>query len=432
MSYGLKLLKAIVRCKDRNALNTVNPDYFDDEHPEELSAYKFIKKHSRLYGKMPSIATVKSNGHSLEVSAEEPVAYYMQKVIDRALFNIFSKGVQDIAAGMQAMDVTAVRNIFMETLSAAHSMSNPLEYATLGNLAKKVLARYKEDKILVGLRGIPTGWASLDASTGGWQQGDNAFIVARPYMGKSWCLLHSANAAWRAGNSVCFVSMEMLPENLVRRWIGMSSLVNPKFIAAGKMGSFGEARVSKTIEHFDNGAPVHFLSGNFEKSVGGVESMLAQFKPTIAFIDAGYLLAPSDGRRRYNSASEANTATMDDLKKMALGTGVPNVVTVQFNRTASASALSGSSTRLDLSSIGGTDAVGKNADHVLGLRKPRAPHSETARIVEQMKVREGEPLDFGMNFQFYPMNFEECPVEPLLGHAKEITTSEDAQNDFML
>ena len=417
MSLGIKVLKAILRTKDRAAFKKLHTSSFDESKPDEAKLHAYIRKHIKQYGKLPSIPTVQAAGFDLKVSAEEPVAFYLQRLSERALFNVFAMGMKEVNDALQANDLTVVRNVWKATLGKAMNLGSPNDYATLSQLAQEVLEEYSVDSTTFGLKGIPTGWPTLDESTNGWLPGDSGFIVARPYMGKSYMLLRCAEAANAAGYSCVFVSNEMTPRAMARRWIGVRGKINPGYITKGTLGTWGANRMRATIEDMKSGAPVHFLAGNFTKSVAALDDMISEFQPDIAFIDAGYLMTPSDTTRRFNAEHESQKAVIDELKVCALGTGVPNLSTVQFNRNASTKPLQGS--RYDLKDIGGTDAVGRNADHVLGIRKPAAPYTETHRIIEQMKIREGEPHDFGIHFSFHPMCFDECPIDLLLSGKAE-------------
>lgn len=427
MSLGLKAIKAILLKRDRAAWKKLSPALFDPAKPEELNAYEFVRSHVKKFGKLPGAATVQSNGLDLKVSADEPVAYYMERLSQRALFNIFANGIKEVSLVMQSNDIVAVRNIWKETLGKSLAMGSPNDYATLAGLAEEVMTEYKQDQFAFGLKGIPTGWPSLDMSTNGWMPGDSGFIVARPWMGKSYMLLKAADAANKAGFSIVFVSNEMMPKAMVRRWLAVRGNLNPTYINKCELGTWGVGKLRATVDEVKTGAPCHFLAGNFSKTVGSLEDMIAEFQPDIAFIDAGYLMHPSDTRRKFNAEHESQKAVIDELKMCALATGVPNLSTVQFNRNASVKPTQG--TRYDLKDIGGTDAVGRNADHVLGIRKPGAPYTDTHRIIEQMKIREGEPLDFGINFSFHPMNFDECSLDMLISGKAE---SETVDTSFML
>ncbi len=92
----------------------------------------------------------------------------------------------------------------------------------------------------------------LDEATAGAQAGDLVVVMARPWVGKSYTLMHMALSAWQAGCSVLFVTMEMTPLQVVRRILGMYSGVNPDLIRRGMLSdrvyqliSSSAARLSK-------------------------------------------------------------------------------------------------------------------------------------------------------------------------------------------
>lgn len=60
-----------------------------------------------------------------------------------------------------------------------------------------------------GLNGVPTGFADIDAHTGGWQAGNFILLGARPAMGKTTISLDFAFAAAEAGVPTAFFSLEM-------------------------------------------------------------------------------------------------------------------------------------------------------------------------------------------------------------------------------
>lgn len=68
------------------------------------------------------------------------------------------------------------------------------------------------------LRGVTTGFADLDAVTGGWQLQDLAIVAARPSMGKSAFMLQSALKASKADAAAIF-SLEMADSALLDRAI---------------------------------------------------------------------------------------------------------------------------------------------------------------------------------------------------------------------
>ena len=66
---------------------------------------------------------------------------------------------------------------------------------------------------------------------------------------------------------------------------------------------------------------------------------------------------------------------------------------------------------LDTVDIAGSDTIPQDASLIFGLRSGAAPFTETRRIVELMKNRDGEESRFSVHFKFSPVNLTEAPAE---------------------
>lgn len=414
-SLGFKLLAAALMSNDKNSLLSLHSSLFSES---EQPAFMFVQKHLRKYGQLPSIKATAANGFALP-QANDALPYYLERIRDRAIFNLVVEGQKSLNEALRANDIESVRQHYRNMNAAILGVHNPNEYIPLSALASMVEDEYEIAKAHPGLMGITSGYATLDNQTGGFMGGDLIVIVARPWMGKTWIQLQMAFSAWAAGHDIAIITMEMINKALARRFISVHTGLNPKFIKTGQLSMHGEEVLKQTVELYKSGktAQCHFLAGNFSKSVGSVDEMIQQLNPAIVFIDAGYLLSPTTRIRE--SQQQVAKAVVDELKQVAVNRNKPICVTVQFNRNVRASkapslknATRGS--RLDLADIGGTDAVGQNADIVAGLRKPPAPYTDIKRIVEMMKVRDGDAEDFATDFSFYPMRFGEVPMASLV------------------
>jgi replicative DNA helicase len=93
--------------------------------------------------------------------------------------------------------------------------------------------------------GVPTGFASLDEMTSGFQPGDFVIVAGRPSMGKTaLCLNFAVNAARRAGTAVGIFSLEMGKEQLVQRMLCSEALVDSKRFRNGFLRNGGRGEES--------------------------------------------------------------------------------------------------------------------------------------------------------------------------------------------
>lgn len=420
-NLGKQLLRRLLEDQDSVALfELVTETLF----PDEIKIYEWVKKFFRTHKVLPSVEVVASNGFLLP-EADSPLEYYLKRVHDRAINGAILTRQDALATAMAEQDMEKAVQTLRDTLSAITALKNPNSYTTIKAIAKKVREDYEIAKFTPGLIGVTTGYPTLDEMTTGLLPGDLGVIVARPGMGKTYTLLKMAHAAWKAGKRVAIITMEMINEALVRRWIGVDASLNPKLIRKGELDIHGEKIFNATIDGYENADNAYFMAGNFAKSTAAVEEMLIQLDPDAIYIDGGYLLSPTDKRNADNGAQLAKKV-INELKQTFVNFKKPGAVTVQFNRNAPRPTKAfDKGTRLDLADIGGTDAVGQDADWILGLKIPPAPYSNTHRIIETMKIREGEAVDFATDFNFWPMKFGEVPLESIIAMDDEVTEADE-------
>ena len=99
-----------------------------------------------------------------------------------------------------------------------------------------------------GLRGVTTGFQSLDDLTLGWRPGWLVVIAARPSVGKSLMVQASAIAAAKTGKRVAFFSLEMRRGELEDRLLSSLAQVDHMRIQSGHLG---QADSAKLIEAFE-------------------------------------------------------------------------------------------------------------------------------------------------------------------------------------
>lgn len=110
------------------------------------------------------------------------------------------------------------------------------------------------------LRGIPTGFASLDGILAGLQRSDLFILAARPSMGKTALSLNLAhNVAVGAKEPVLIFSLEMSKEQLVDRLLSMESGVDAWALRTGNLTdndfeklSMAMGTLSETKMYFDD------------------------------------------------------------------------------------------------------------------------------------------------------------------------------------
>ena len=403
MSVATNLFRAAIEQGAVNVFRAVQQQHL---LPDEVPVYLRINQHLLLHGRLPSVETLQAQGIALPIS-HEPASYYVQELRRRFAYNILNRHYRNLLPAMQGRNPENAINIMADCVQEARSVVEPARYSTLSNLMDVTEADYNTARAQLGmLRGVTTGYPTLDDLTLGVQPGDVMVIAGRPGMGKSYILLHAAHAAWRAGYNGAFVSMEMSLLQIGQRWIGIETGMNPRHIRSGEVSWWAEDQLRANIQSVREGhasVPFQFLSGDFSKSVEGVERMVEQFNPSVLYVDAAYLLTAEGQQRGYISKWESISGVIAALKRLALRKGIPVIITVQLNRNVKTK----QQKEIDLGDVAGSDSIPQDSSILLAVREGAPPYERTRRILQMLKNRDGELRDFGIDFTFSPTSFRE-------------------------
>lgn len=394
------LLSAIVANVQMNAFRSIDPELLLQGR-EELRVHSFIQQHHDQYRVVPNAEVIADNTGIILPEVSQPVDYYMTRVQERAMFNNISEPynrLQDALSNpRKRMDdmknaIDELGRVKARFIDAGRGIE------TSDHLIAEVVRLSEERRMSGGIvQGITTGYEELDLTMDGYNNEDLVVWVGRPGRSKSWVLLKQAHAAWTAGYKPLYVSMEMGGVQNMRRIIGIHSGINPTFIKRGQIQTLARPFFDRAVHELLEQRPLHMVTANFSRTVDQIASFIEQYTPDIVFIDAGYLLSPR--KKRYGSSGRRETISdvIEELKELAANSGIPFVITVQFNRQAEHRRRAGSGesfnpiAHLSLAEIGETDVIGQTATHVLGIEFPPDPLGrDDYRCFGFLKGREGE------------------------------------------
>ncbi|AHC30474.1 DnaB-like replicative helicase [Rhizobium phage vB_RleS_L338C] len=398
MSIGLQLVRAAIEGGSREALRQVPITLFT---PDELPRVQFVVNHISNHGALPSIQICTENGITFPGTNGGNFSYFMTRLRQRAITNSATAGAQGLLAAIRARNDQDIVSIVENMHGQMTSVSQNESTMPITNAIQAAWQEYHEARANPGMRGITTGFSVLDRVTAGLRPGDVTTIVARPGVGKSWTILNMALRAWLAGNSVCFVSMEMTAIETARRLIGMATGVNPDFISRGTVSHWAEDNVEQWIATVPGRPPFILMVGDLSKSVQDVDYMIMEYEPDICYVDASYLLKPTEGNMFRGKRWESAQQVAEGIKGVALKRHRHIVQTVQFNRSQTVDE------EMSLDNIGGTDAYAQISSLAMGIRIGAAPNERRQRRYGLLKNRHGiDWLTFETNFIFDPFNMD--------------------------
>src|SRR5215218_1036709 len=161
----------------------------------------------------------------------------LQKFIQRELIRISGEIISD-----SYEDSTDVFDLLDEAESKLYEVTSTHlrnSYETIDSVLVKTIQRIEDLRHKnEDISGVPSGFASLDRITYGWQSTDLIILAARPSVGKTAFALNLArNAALHPTKPtpVAFFSLEMSAGQLVQRILSAESEIWREKISRGKM-----------------------------------------------------------------------------------------------------------------------------------------------------------------------------------------------------
>lgn len=181
------------------------------------------------------------------------------------------------------------------------------------------------------LTGADTGFEELNIKTGGYQPGDLVIVGARPGMGKTAWMLHSALSVSRKSVGIIF-SIEMGIQQLSERLVSSDSFVELYRLLHGLMSNDHVRLMDDTITRLEE--PKLYIDDSSTVTIPYIRSVLRRLRrqigPTMqlcVFVD--YLqLVKGRGRNRVEEVSDVSR----ELKAIARELNCCVVALAQLNR----------------------------------------------------------------------------------------------------
>jgi len=389
MDYDKGLVSALLR-EGAPSVREVRQKLPSIEHlrGDGRFVYDFIVDYSSNYGSTPTMALVQQHtGIDLDpdplTSNEElaaPSLWWVEKIVERHLFESLQSIGKNFYKHMESGDPNGALSLIEKGIKTLRreSLSGDSGVQGIGSLGKEVQDYYLDLK--AGKRGILTPWSGInDATLGFWPQ-DLALFVARAGVGKTWTAALLALKAWEDGHKVLFATTEISRMRIAMRMLAVKFKFGYNDFRSGKLSMMQEKYMEEEINALMKDEKFFVAGGNFDFRVESFTALVEEYEPALCLLDGAYLLKV-EGNTRTERAANA----FDEVKRVANGTGVPMVCTMQFNRQAKANMAD----TADLANIGLTDVAGWNADSAYALTQTDDQKKDGIMEYRPMKVREG-------------------------------------------
>ncbi|MDD2657987.1 MAG: replicative DNA helicase, partial [Candidatus Pacebacteria bacterium] len=233
-----------------------------------------------------------------------------------------------------------------------------------------------------GIRGVPSGFPSLDKLLSGFHPSDLVILAARPSMGKTSLALDIArNAAVRHNVPVGIFSLEMSSEQLIDRMLAAESFVDSWKMRTGQVRSEDDfGRIRDALEVLSK-API-FIDDKPGNNILAMRAVARRLKRErgigLIVVDYLQLMAPTSTKAS-DSLVQQITEISRSLKGLARELEVPVIALSQLSR-----AVEQRGGKPRLSDLRDSGSIEQDADVVMFIHREdkRNPDSDRPNIAE--------------------------------------------------
>ena len=375
----------------------IEPNSVDDAMGELTPSCFYSEKHRMIFEAMQTLAKehaaldllsvsqkLRDNGKldeiggtvflvhlSQKVGAAAHIEYYIrilkQKCIQRELITASYKILK--SSYDESINVDYLIDLAQTNIFSAIQNNVKKDVQEIGNVINDALEDLQKLQGQTGLSGVPSGFASLDKVTQGWQPSDLIILAARPSMGKTAFVLNLArNAAVDFNKPVAIFSLEMPAIQLAKRMMVSETRLSADKIKGGvkllpyewEQLDIQLKRLAKAPIYIDDTPSLPVMEFRSK-----VKRLVNQKGVRLVVVDYLQLMqGPAElrGMREQEVAAISRT-----LKATAKEMGVPIIALSQLSRQSENR--QGSNRRPQLSDLRESGSIEQDADMVIFIHR---------------------------------------------------------------
>ena len=257
------------------------------------------------------------------------------------------------------------------------------------------------------LRGVPTGFDSLDKKLSGFQKSDLIIIAARPSMGKTSLALDIARkVAVKNQLPVAIFSLEMSSQQLVDRMLAADSKVDAWKLRTGNLNREEEFNLIRESLDTLSKAPIFIddqPANNILKMRSIARKLKRQHDLKLIIVDYLQLMAPTQTRASDNMVQQV-TEISRSLKHLARELDIPVIALSQLSR-----AVESRGGRPKLSDLRDSGSIEQDADVVMFIHREKEEDGQKSNMAEILieKHRNGPTGKVSLNFDDKKATFQD-------------------------
>jgi len=392
----------------------VNPTFIEDATNRRV--FSTLLELTREHAQVPTVAMMRRDFPKYDfIKVAEPLTYLVDQVRRNHALSILEEALSDAVVIFEDKeDPDAITRILSRTLNTLAAELPNTRDTDLTKTGEQRLERYRSLRDESGLRGIPSGFHSIDRATQGFQPGQLCTVVGPPKAGKSTTMLLAARNAHRMGFLPLLIGFEMTNEEQEERIDAIAAGISLQRLRSAGSERYGLdaeewKRLTRSIHEIET-MRSFILSGDTQSTttLTGVMGKVEKYRPDLLIVDGVYMMQDENGEPP--GSPQALTNITRGFKRMAQNLNIPIIITTQVLtwKMDKKRGITGNS-------IGYSSSFAQDSDVILGVETTDDPNINKVKIV---LARNCPPSETYVQWDWDTSTFEELtanPFDPDLG-----------------
>lgn len=395
-----KILSKIVATRSLTEVGEANirPDFFQD--PKAKQVFADMLKHRATYGEVPTVSAVRADHPDYKfIKVEDGWPYLIDEIHKAHKLAVLEMG---ITASVEAYDSGDPEIVLERLHKMMRQVSHDVPQGRDTNLTETGDERFERYMALKdldgGLRGIPTGFDSIDRVTQGLQKQQLITFIGPPKAGKSTLMLLASMAAHNYGVKPLFIGFEMTNHEQEERYDAIRAKVSHSRLRAGSLKIEEEKRLRKSLNQMEV-MPDFWLSTDTMSAttLSGVQAKIETLEPDVVFVDGVYMMDDELGEPKMSP--QALTNITRGMKRMAQNLDIPIAISTQALES-----------RIDKKhgvtsrSIGYSSSFAQDSDAVFSVERTEEPDVQKLKL---LLARQAAAMEVFVRWDWMTGTFEE-------------------------
>lgn len=361
----------------------IRSDFFEDT--QYGAVFDWIVQYYQEHGNTPTASVLARNYPWFEVvKAPEDLTWYISEVKKAREYAILHDAAVEIAAAMKAGDSEQARVTMQQCVSSLDHDLSPMRDINMSDPAyiEQWWEEYEElEKHDGALRGIPTGFPTIDRATSGLRPGQLITFIGEPKAGKSTGLMLMYKAAHDHGHIPLLIGFEMSNEEQRNRYAAIRARVNFHRLDNATLRPNEKKLFMRSLRELES-TPDLWLSADASatSTVSGIMAKIDAYNPAVVFVDGVYMMI--DEQTGEQNTPLALTHITRSLKRLAQRKNIPIVCSTQvlswkINKKKG----------LTADTIGYTSSFAQDSDVIFGLESTEHEDEKRLKIVAARNLK---------------------------------------------